>query len=384
MHILIIPSWYPRYKGDIGGSFFREQAIALKESGLQVGIIFPQLRSLKEWKSIFTGNHSIEISNDNGIPTYRSHGMAWFPKLPYLTSKLWVLHGLRLYKQYRKEFGTPDIIHAHSILNAGILAWEIYQKHKIPYVITEHSTLFTRETIPLNILRISKNPCNHSSENIAVSQIFAEKLNTKLDLSRKWITIPNIVNQAFYKHTKENRKKQFFSFINVALMNNKKGQENILLALKKIEKTEPNISLILVGDGENYNDLFNLSKKLEIDQKVRFTGLLPRENVLKEMAEADAFILASRHETFGVVVIEALALGKPVIVTKCGGPESIVTEQDGIIVPVDNIDELASAMLYMIHNYKSFDSEKIRNSCIAHYSEEAVTNKLKKVYSKIL
>ena len=63
------------------------------------------------------------------------------------------------------------------------------------------------------------------------------------------------------------------------------------------------------------------------------------------MRHSNAFVLASRTETFGVVYIEALSQGLPVIATRCGGPESIVTSDNGLLVPIENIPELTKALL---------------------------------------
>ena len=65
------------------------------------------------------------------------------------------------------------------------------------------------------------------------------------------------------------------------------------------------------------------------------------------LAHADIFVLASRKETFGIVYVEAMAKGLPVIATKCGGPEEFVNKENGILVPVDNVEELSKAMLLM-------------------------------------
>ena len=77
-----------------------------------------------------------------------------------------------------------------------------------------------------------------------------------------------------------------------------------------------------------------LVQEKALTEQVTFLGSLTREQVRQEVSEADAFVLSSEYETFGVVVIEALALGKPVIATRCGGPESIVVPSVGYLVEI--------------------------------------------------
>jgi len=87
---------------------------------------------------------------------------------------------------------------------------------------------------------------------------------------------------------------------------------------------------------------------------------------------------------FGVVLIEALALGKPVISTRSGGPEDIVEEYNGLLVPVNNVEALADAMQYMVDNYYKFDQTEIQHRCYKKYSEESVGKALEELYWQVL
>ncbi|MBK6756608.1 MAG: glycosyltransferase [Moraxellaceae bacterium] len=130
--------------------------------------------------------------------------------------------------------------------------------------------------------------------------------------------------------------------------------------------------------------LRQLSSQLGVSKQVVFLGARKRQEVLETVAAANAFVLSSRYETFGVVIVEALALGKPVVATRCGGPESIISNEDGILVDVDDIDALADAMLDVYTNYSNYHPEGIRQRCLERFGEEAVTTQLKMVYDGVL
>jgi len=83
---------------------------------------------------------------------------------------------------------------------------------------------------------------------------------------------------------------------------------------------------------------------MEIQKKVNFLGLISNDHVHAEMKSADAFVLSSHYETFGVVLIEALACGKPIIATSCGGPECIVNKKNGLLITPRDIEKLVLAM----------------------------------------
>lgn len=380
-HILIIPSWYPEKAGDVGGSFFREQAIALQKRGYKVGVIAPMLRSARDVKGLFTKPYGARYQNDEGVDTYRYHAIN-IPRLPRLARERWVVIGLKLYNQYVKCHGTPDLIHVHSMLHGGFLAYSIKKKFNTPYVITEHSTAFPRNLVSKEILQELKPIIEGSSYNIAVSNEFAKLLDDKTGLET-WIYVPNIVNDDFMSHEVDFLE-EGFKFINICLLDKKKKIDVLIKSFANSFKGNKSVTLIIGGDGPERTYLEQLTKELGVDEQVTFLGMLTRDRVKYEMAKSNAFVLSSEYETFGVVVVEALALGKPVIATKCGGPESIVTDEVGYLVDVNNVEEMSTAMVRLYRNKNNFDSEKIRQYCKDNFSEDAVINKLNTIYSSVL
>ena len=85
-------------------------------------------------------------------------------------------------------------------------------------------------------------------------------------------------------------------------------------------------------------------------------------------------------ETFGVVLIEALSRGRPVIATKCGGPQDVIDESNGLLVPVGGIQELAEAMVWMRGNSNRFDPAELRADVVKRFGEEALVRNLDECY----
>ncbi len=386
MHVLLIPSWYPLHPEDIHGSFFREQALALKRNGCKVGVIAPQLRSIRQWRLIFTSPRGMSDELDDGIPTYRWHGTAWFPRIPYANARLWVSFGCKLFEQYVKENGMPDILHAHSLLNAGVLARDISLRYGIPFVVTEHSSAFGRKLLRRWQLDLARKAADEASIRLAVSEAFCNILSK--DLKGKvstWQYLPNIVSVDFERASfKEKKRGDSFIFCNVSFLNKNKGLDVLLNAFALVFKKQPDVSLTLGGKGPEESNLKTLAEDLDIKNQVHFPGMLSRKQVIDVMKNSHAFVLSSHFETFGVVLVEALALGRPVIATKCGGPESIVTPQDGYLVPPNEVNLLAEAMRSMYEEYCSFDQQKIRERCLDRFSEKAVSSALKELYFHVI
>lgn len=381
-HILLIPSWYPSFPGDINGSFFREQAIALTKYNHKVGVIFPQVKSLRNISKYLSQPRGLYSEIDTNVSTYRWYYLNTTPRMHTYSLNKWVNYGLKLFKKYLEDHGRPDVIHVHSMLNGAILANNIKERYNIPFLITEHSTAYARGLIELNKIPLLKSVLSNSSANIAVSNEFKELLNGYFKVN-SWRYIPNIVNQEFLD-LEINTKKNNFKYINICLLDPKKKIDNLIYAFDKVLKKYPNLLLEIGGDGSEKSNLEELVTELKINNNVKFLGKLTRDQVKVKMRESSAFVLSSEYETFGVVIIEALALGKPVVSTKCGGPESIIVPEVGLLVEKNSIEQLAMAMLNIYECIENYDASLIRNYCIENFSESAVINKITKVYSEIL
>lgn len=385
VHVLIIPSWYPGKPGDIAGSFFREQALALQRSGCVVGVIYPQLKSLRDWRfEKPLASHSLEF--DGPIPTLRSYGTNWFPLLHGVAAKLWSQHGLALYKEYVKKFGKPDIIHAHSAIYAGALARLLGAREGIPFVITEHSSAFAADRLSGAQVRIAKQVFMSAHRKFAVSEKLASLLNSNFDEAKsRWEVMPNSVDGIFQKNTlKKKPVDDQFVFVSIAMLVEGKGIHRLINAFAQAFQLDADVVLKIGGDGPERSRLEDLAKRLGLSSRVRFLGSLSREGVVDAMVNSDVLVHPSSYETFGVVLIEALALGKPVIATRCGGPDSIVRPGDGVLVPVDDIASLADAMSTMRDSFIQYDAEEIRQMCFERFGEHAISARLRKVYDQVL
>ena len=383
MHILIIPSWYPLFKGDVGGSFFREQAIALKKAGYAVGVIYPQIRSLKNIKSILQKPYGLTVENDEGVNTLRWYTANYFPKVKGYNKNHWIKIALRLFEIYIQKYGKPNIIHVHSMLYAGFAAHSIYEKYGIPYMVTEHSSAFVRNLIAEDMLYELKPVVEQAKACLAVSQKFSEYLEGKFSYS-VWQYIPNIVNDDFFTPAKVGGEKnsEKIRIISVCHLNKNKNTALLIQAFSELLKQLPNIELVIGGDGEERTTLENLVNTLRIEHAVQFLGVLTREQVKNEIQKSSLFVVSSFYETFGVVAIEALALGKPVISTRCGGPESIVNSKVGILVENNSVNALSDAMLYMCKHLDHYDANLLKAYCLDNFSEKTVVNKLAKIYNE--
>lgn len=386
LHVLFLPSWYPKSPGDVTGSFFREQAIALSQSDVKVGVINVHMLSVRApHKGIEKIDTAVSAYEDKGIHVYSTMLRNWFFMMPSIRAKQFVRKGLRAFESYIKEHGLPDIIHVHSILYASTLALAIKEKYNVPYIISEHSSSYPRGTVKAKSLNTLRECSKHAERRYGVSENFASTVEQTIGKPfGVWEEMPNSVSDEFLKYPIQDKAKNEFSFIHVSLMTPNKRVEGIIRAFHEVYKVNPHVSLTIIGHGQCRDALESLTVELGLSQNINFTGMLAREHVVKQMSLSNAFVLNSEHEPFGVVLIEALALGVPVIATKSGGPDSIVKPKLGYLVDTDDPQALRKAMMNIIEQEGEFNPEDIREFCRLKYSREILVEKWNGIYKEVL
>jgi glycosyltransferase involved in cell wall biosynthesis len=417
MHILIIPSeeFLPVFS-ETTGIFQYHQAKVLQDAGHKVGVIsisqsfsftmiakglFFKLARKKvnnacdnhsfsgliklAYRKVFRPTWFLQQETVRGISVLRIDGLFYRPPVENKNHYGWIKAGLAAYKEYIRLNGVPEIIHAHNAVYAGMLCQAIEKRYRVPYIVTEHSTAFARKVITSEkILQRIKAAYNRSVLLSCVSEPFCHLLNQQFAFNR-FRCLHNVLDPDF-----ENReiniqeKNDEFVFINIAELHPKKDHFTLINAFKEVYLKHPQARLWIGGEGILSEELHALVAKENLQEAVRFLGLLNRDQVFDAMGKADCFVLSSKYETFGVVVIEAMLLGKPVIATKCGGPESFVRDFTGIIVNKENKAELVQAMSEMLHRLKRYDAGQIREYAIQTFGAASFLNNVMQLYKDSL
>ena len=381
IHILVIPSWYPDNKDDFEGSFFREQSLGALKQGCDVGIIFPDLKDLRGLKKIRVFP-KIYYENDEGLRTYRMLWNNWFPKMKFLQILFFKLLGLILFRRYIKEFGKPNIIHCHSVMMGGWLTEKISDKYKIPFVITEHNSLFFRGLHKKYYTKISE-ICNKSALCLSVSSDYCKILKKTIPDSPDWIPHNNIVSQKFLSTNIKKKVKDPFVFISISSLYKHKNVPLILKSFKKFNEEHPKSKLKIIGVGLEERRLKTLKEKLEV-KNVSFLGRKTRDQIVHELNKSNVFVLGTKYETFGVVLIESISMGVPVIVTNCGGSDDIMNEEVGIVTKQNDVEDMYKSMINIYTRYDEFIPHNLRNYSNSKFSEKKLSTSLVKHYENIL
>jgi glycosyltransferase involved in cell wall biosynthesis len=128
-----------------------------------------------------------------------------------------------------------------------------------------------------------------------------------------------------------------------------KGHAELVRAVVEVRRAIPDVRFVLVGVGPLEEDIRAEAERLGVADSVIFTGF--RDDVPRLMGAFDVFTLASRYEGLSIALIEAMALGKAVVVTKAGGlPEVVNDGRDGLLVETDDVGALADGLITLLHD----------------------------------
>jgi glycosyltransferase involved in cell wall biosynthesis len=148
---------------------------------------------------------------------------------------------------------------------------------------------------------------------------------------------------------------------------------------------KPGARLTVIGDGPNSERLSVLARDLGVNQSVKFFGVKKRSEVAKLLAKSDVFLLTSLFETFGVVAIEAQAMGLPVVSTPCGGVSDIIEQGvNGQLSSGFDVESYVSEILEVDKLLVSLDKAKLRDDTLLKYGPQVIAKSLTRIYEAAL
>jgi glycosyltransferase involved in cell wall biosynthesis len=247
---------------------------------------------------------------------------------------------------------------------------------KCPYVITEH-------TRPQNNFRsfihqqLTIFGLKRATAVMAVSKLLATEV---MKWSNRQVEVmPNIVETERFSVQPYPTQSIQIGFLG-ALNKPVKGLEVLLNAVAKLN-TE--FVLHIGGAGLLLNSYKSQATELGITAKCKFYGAIEPTVVPDFMASLHFFVCSSYSETFCVALAEALASGRPVVSTQCGGPEEFVNDTNGILVAVNDEETLANGINRMIRKYHTYDQLLLREQIEMRFSAESFLNRIEKIYSRV-
>ena len=349
MRVLFLTPWYPSEQDAMSGLFVQKHAEAIRAQGADVRVIHSQTL----WD----------------------------------TTQQWL--------KLREEGWIPDIIQLNVIQKQGLLAEAL----NIPYIIVEHWSGYLPENGQFSRMSTLKRDAYlHIARNAEMVLTVSEPLQQAMIhcgfVAKRWGTIDNVVDEFFFEKSRKTaaeplKDKSIKTLLHVSCFDEKaKNVKGLLRAAKVLSERRQDWRLVLVGFGVDWKEVHEFARKLQIPEGLLcWTGEITPEEVAEEMHKADAFVLSSRYETYGVVLAEAASAGLPILST----PVGIAEDVGALIVPQEiaqnkpgTFAEFMENVLFKVESRKIADEPLKVESTFERFSAEAIGKKLMEIYDSCL
>ena len=277
-----------------------------------------------------------------------------------------------------------DLVHVHFSYPAGFAAIWIKEKFNVPYIITEHSSMFNpyRKDMRFKILR---KLIKRVLENAVIIMPVSDDLGIhmkRISSASHYETIPNVVDTDTFTLKKDTESNQL-KVLHVSSLAEPKNTPGLLKVIKEVTSKRPDIIFTIVGEHRD-ESIEADANKLEIpDTQLQFLYKLNEQEVAKQMQQHDVFLLFSNYENLPCVLIEAQSSGLPILSTNVGGIKEIVP-QKSLGKLVDRGDVKSMVELLVSFSKEDYNKEEIRERALSEYSEKSVSDKYIEMYNRVL
>jgi glycosyltransferase involved in cell wall biosynthesis len=395
MKILII-NHFP-LEGSGSGIYTKNLARELSERGNEVTVIYPEheQKSYKGFKS-----RVIKFNNGNGNDYDLDFNFPCFTTHPISNNTYYDLSEKQIkeyidafYKATKEEIDLmkPDIIHAQHLWIAPYVA----SKFDIPYVVTAHGTDLKGFVKDERYHKYAIEGAKKASKIITISNQVDREVTELYKIKDNKEIIMNGYDENLFVRTNKGIKEGLNEFGITKMTDHVvsfagkladfKGVDVLLRAAKIYEKKlNNNVTTIIAGDGALREELLKLKDELKL-VNVHFIGHVTQQQLVSLYNLADVSTVPSRTEPFGLVAIEALACGTPVVGTNQGGLPDFINDKVGTLVPVEDYQALADAIISEIFNdNKEKRAEYCYNYALKNFSWKKSLDEVEKVYDEAI
>jgi L-malate glycosyltransferase len=372
MKIWVIGRGYPTPENKMWGVFELEQAKLLARAGHNVTYLALTL-------SFFSRKdpRGMRVFEVDGVKVYACSrlyfpgklGLAW----ESYEDKCW----RDIFERALEDGGIPEALHVHYPAMIGnICEVDKLRKQGVRLFSTEHWSRVMLSTLSKYEMKRLSYYTAYTDGFFCVSESLLNAARDLVEIKAPTTVIPNIVSDIFFEK-KNCSSDDVFTFVGVGRLVPLKQFDMVIAAFEREFLPEEKVALTIVGSGPERANLEGLAKN---DARISFMGALPLDHVADVVAASDALVSFSRYETFAVPVTEALACGKPVIVSESSGVSSYIDDLLGLTVPCDNAEMLARAMRDLYANRSRYRAEGISIFAREHFGDEVILHQLEAAY----
>ncbi|MEP6714280.1 MAG: glycosyltransferase [Terriglobia bacterium] len=294
----------------------------------------------------------------------------------------------RLADRIRKNF-PYDLIHAHFTYPDGAVAVHLGKRYGIPVVITEHIPWGVWDGLP-RVKKKASWAVRECQAHLSVSHSVRASVEECVGRLPNLHVVPNGVDGDLFRLPQPGKVRKPGQLLFVGAVRPVKGADILLKAIRLLLDRGQRVSLVIAG--EPYYDKYRQEETrlrqmvtdLRLENHVSFVGKKMPGEVAQLMGESAVLVLPSRIESFGMVLVEALACGTPVVATRCGGPEDIVNDRVGVLVPIEDPEAMASGIEQVLSHQAFYRPDDLRAHALNNFGLETVGNRIAQIYEGAL
>lgn len=384
-NLFVISNSFPNEDNTfVGGVFVKEQIKYLRRYFDNVYVVSPVAYGMEYLRK--TRHFDYQFDNVRVFfPKYVNNPLFW-----YYGRSHWVdLESRAIISLIEKEDLHFDVIHAHFTWPSGAVAIKLKQNYSIPAIITEHTSVTFLKAIETGD-GIFKGVWSKADKIIRVKESDVSVFDRANVPHQNVSAVPNGYDgKKFHPiDTQECRVKLNLPLdkkliLNVGnLYSEIKGHTYLIKAISQIVTNRQDILCVIIGSGRLRSALERQIRSLELESYVMLAGGRPYDEIPLWMNACDLFVLPSMRESFGVVQIEAMACGKPVVATRNGGSEEIIVSKDyGLLVEPADPKDLAEKILIAL------DGDWNRAAILAYakkYTWDNISKQIEKIYREVM
>lgn len=398
MKICTLTSIFPRYKGDhcgAGITIYETAKNLISHHGIEMSVVAPNsyripkydiLDGIKVYRfSYFFPRKYQKLAYDAGIPTNLRN-----LKLAKIQLPLFIINFFL--RAIRPVFKT-DIIHIQWILN-GIIGVPLGMMFHKPIVISVRRVVPSTRWMRYVIKFVAER-----ADYILFNSSYTRDELLKFATPKKYCIIPSILNATKFQNGKPGklRKKLGLSddvlmVLYVGYLIEKKGVQYLIEAISKVKKNIKKVHFVIGGDGLEAESLKRQANELGVAQEVTFLGWVNHDDLPNYYCDADIFVLPSiidsqgETETLGMVLVEAMASGLPVIGSNVGGIPDVITPEVGFLSEPKNSTDIAEKIILLLSNEKKRRTmgQAAKQWASEHFSWLSVSQKYLDIYQEVI
>jgi glycosyltransferase involved in cell wall biosynthesis len=322
---------------------------------------------------------------------------AWYPRMlvgPGYTTRTveavtYAAAAVPVVRRLRASFPF-DVIHAHFTYPDGVVAVALGRRYGVPVVISEHAPWLAWMRSRGVVRRQTLWAARHCAALAPVSQYVGATIAAVLGDESGTVepVTPSVDGRVFGLAPAGSRRPGQLLF--AGAVRHVKGVDVLVEALARLRRHRPDVRLVLVGDPffrayrRDCDVMLERARVLGVRDRIDVVGGQSQEAVARLMGESAVLVVPSRAESFSAVSIEALACGTPVVATRCGGPEEIVTPAVGCLVPIEDPTALAEGLAAVLDDPGRYDPAVLRRHALERYGTDVVEGRLATLYEHVL